>query len=728
MNINYVHTEIPELSAAFLDEGIVRIGSNPKARELRAMIEVALGTMDLAIRLGIRPPSSSELVSRAPLLSAMADKKMVYLRGWGEFDSCIKGFNSLGLMAEQVLNELRRLKAQTVGKQNQLKLEFISSRMDGDVPFYSGSDLENISEPEFLEIDDRDVAIWNCFAKRTIVCSTSSNMGISTHQALRLMQNVKLRFRGKDFNLLNKDEGSLIIWCPDERADFMNEEKTTFLRALEKDLPQITSLRTYINRQQRDPGALKDALLRGGYFFPTNPQSRDEIQNLIFIALNEIAKEQNNDVVEALKNENVRWALETLGCEVQCDRVVVHSGIESGIYGLLIPYILLLEQFLKLDLGRAVSVWNQASIGAALAGAVLADKLLRCADQWPDDIRSAFNSLFPSLSKFLDTQRLGKDLKTRIHGVFDIANLQSLAQRLGVVVENHLSGRGTAYVGLGSSSYSNGNRCVDILFESMSSEGAFQGKNALHPATHTLNPFAQALVFGEELSRTLQHRAVGAGLSQVTKPEPAGAAALAGYLLSRLDRQTLSIIEIAYCLKLMGFSQGTFLQFAGYGTADSQGLRTFLQSACEEGPLMEHFARNMLLLLSWSLPDLERSIRIEKKQSRMHYWLAPLDDIDFEYLDGPICIYLTGDNTAQVDPELVRMLAEACSQNLDRTKRFLEESEKSLPRKLSTPADLASLFFYRTAKKMSFLAARAETAGERWIHRRFSKNGALEHE
>jgi hypothetical protein len=56
MNINYVHTEIPELSAAFLDEGIVRIGSDPKARELRGMIEVALGTMDLAIRLGIRPP------------------------------------------------------------------------------------------------------------------------------------------------------------------------------------------------------------------------------------------------------------------------------------------------------------------------------------------------------------------------------------------------------------------------------------------------------------------------------------------------------------------------------------------------------------------------------------------------------------------------------------------------------------------------------------------------
>jgi len=262
----------------------------------------------------------------------------------------------------------------------------------------------------------------------------------------------------------------------------------------------------------------------------------------------------------------------------------------------------------------------------------------------------------------------------------------------------------------------------------MSSEGAFSGKNALHPATHTLNPFAQALIFGEELYRTLQRGGVGAHLSHVKKPEPAGAAALAGYLLARLDRQTLSIVEIAYCLRLMGFSQKAFLQFAGYGGNDIQGLRTFLQSACEEGPLMEHFARNMLVLLNWSLPDLERSMRIEKKHSRTQYWLAPLDDIDFEYLDGPICIYLTGDNTTQVDPDLIQTLAEACLQNAARTGKFLEKSENRRPRKLSTPADLASLFFYRAAKKMSFLTAKAETAGERWIHRRFSKNGALEHD
>ena len=36
-----------------------------------------------------------------------------------------------------------------------------------------------------------------------------------------------------DYNILNKDEGSLIIWAPDSRADFMNHEKAEHLRSLE---------------------------------------------------------------------------------------------------------------------------------------------------------------------------------------------------------------------------------------------------------------------------------------------------------------------------------------------------------------------------------------------------------------------------------------------------------------------------------------------------------------
>jgi hypothetical protein len=92
------------------------------------------------------------------------------------------------------------------------------------------------------------------------------------------MQKKPVTLAGKNFTALNDDEGWLIIWCPDEQADFMNAEKTEHLRSLETEQPPLTVLHTYINRKQRDPGALKDALDSGGYFFPTNPQSSDELQ------------------------------------------------------------------------------------------------------------------------------------------------------------------------------------------------------------------------------------------------------------------------------------------------------------------------------------------------------------------------------------------------------------------------------------------------------------------
>ncbi len=688
MKNNYTHTEIPELSGAFLDEGMVRAGTDRDESAARPL-ETALAAMNLARRLGIPSPWScgtDELpygrgagasLFEAPLLSAAAGKRIVYLRGWSEFDSCIKGFNSLGLMAERVLEEYERIRALPLAARNALKLEYLRSRTGPEGRVFCEKDLQGIAETEYLPLDDRDIAVWRCFASRTIVCSTSSNMGISTHQALRLMQRARLEFRGRSFSLLNASEGRLVIWCPDERADFMNEEKTRFLRGLEKDLPRITSLKTYINRQQRDPGALKDALLGGGYFFPTNPQSKEEMQNLIFVALNEIAKERDCRMEEVLKDANVLWALESMGCEVRKDRVIVRAGIEGGIHGLMVPYIILLEHCLKCGLGRSVSAWNQASIGAALAGAALADKYLRRPDEWRDDLRGELNGFFPALSGFLDTRKIGRDFETRIHGVFDIANLQSLAQLLGVVVEHHQSGRSAAYVGLGSSSYSNGNRCAEILKDELD-HGAFRGTKAMHPATHTVNPFAQALIFGEDLYRFLRCRANGTlgpgtvleGMAHVKKPEPAGAAALAGYLLARLDMRTLSIVEIAYGLKLMGFTQELFLEFTGHGAG---GSRAFLQSAFEEGALMERFAQNMLILLDWGLPELERSRNIEMKQSLLRYRQTPLDDAAFERLDGPTCIYLTGDNTRQPSPELVRSLAENCLKNLPMIEEFLAE-------------------------------------------------------
>ena len=136
------------------------------------------------------------------------------------------------------------------------------------------------------------------------------------------------------------------------------------------------------------------------------------------------------------------------------------------------------------------------------------------------------------------------------------------------MVEKHLSGKGTAFVGLGSSSYSNGNRCYELLKESMELDGPFKGKTTFHPSTHTLNYFAQALIYVEDFYRVSTSNQVGLIeslnekiefiKSRIKKPEPAGGVAMAGDLLKRLDMGTLSIIEIVYVLKLMGFRKKYF--------------------------------------------------------------------------------------------------------------------------------------------------------------------------
>jgi hypothetical protein len=495
------------------------------------------------------------------------------------------------------------------------------------------------------------------------------------------MQKADITFLDKTFKMLNQDEGSLIIWCPDEQADFMNEEKTAFLRKLEAELPQLTRLRTYINRQQRDPGALRDALLCGGYFFPTNPQSKDEIQNLLFFSLTEISKERNQPIAEVVKEENIRYTLQSLRCEVEKGKVYVTDGAEGGISGLMVPYIIMLEELLPVTKVKAVSTWNQASIGAALAAAILADKIIRAPECLNESVRSELYSAFPGLSAFLDNKKLGRDVKTSIHGVFDLANIQSLAQLLGVVVQRHLSGRGTAFVGLGSSSYSNGNRCYEILKESADTEGAFLGKPTFHPATHTLNPFAQALIYSEDLFRvynSTQYQSIPDKneklsflKSHIRKTEPAGAAAMAGYMLSRLDTGTLSIIEIAYILNLMGFTRNYFLKFAKHAPTE-QGFNLFLQESYEEGVYMGDLAKNILLFLDWPLKDLEKKVEIERAHSRLKYKLYPLDLPSIDNLNPKVNIYLTGDNTFQPDDDFVDHCAHSVEKNKDRLELLLK--------------------------------------------------------
>lgn len=675
-----------------------------------------LYTIRLARRLGVlktipwhpdQLPYSAlhdNIVFDAPLTSYVMGSRIRFLRGWKQYQSCVKGFNGLGLIAELVIKDMRRIQRFSVDERREAIRAFLASRKtdgsEGRRSCFTDSELGALSDADFAAVADLDMAIWRVCAKRTIVCSTSSNMGISLHEILRYMQQTVLNIAGKSVRILNDDEGQLIIWCPDEEADFMNAEKAAALRAIEAETPKLTTLHTYINRRQRDPGALQDALQLGGYFFPTNPQSKDELQNLLANAMKTMAEQRGCPERDLPGDLTIRQLLETLGCRIESDRIVVQSGVESGMWGLGSAYLLMLEETLSIPDVMAMSTWNQASIGAALAGAVMADEALRDYVKCSPYERELLAEELPNISGWLAHHQLGSDIKTRIHGLFDIANLQSLAQLLGVLVERHSSGRGTAFVGLGSSSYSNGNSCFEILKNSERRGGPFHGKTTFHPATHTVNPIAQAMVVAEDLfrlARVAQQNGtsgdlVKLALEHIRKPEPAGAAALAGYLLSRLDTGTLSVAEIAYLLKLAGFDTPLFLQLSGY-EPNSAGANWFVQEASEEGENMEGLAQAFLHCLDMELVELAALAADERTESQANYRVTPIDPPDFEALEPIVNIYLTGDNTRQPDEALLAGLCGGLAQNTERLMKIFRDAPgaRPLPPPGYAPAGNASL-------------------------------------
>ncbi len=573
------------------------------------VLEHARAVLRLAEFLGV--DIGEALVSPAPLLSRLCGRLMFFLRGWSRYESCVKGFNALGLLAEYAGREERALARLPAAALRRAKLEYLASR-----GVFSAAALRALPGEEVDALDLLGLALWRAFSRRTIFCATSANLGICLHQALRDMRAKTIWVAGKKFPLLNEREGRLVVWCPDERADFMSPEKSARLAALAAEKPALTSLKTYVNRQGRDPGALKDALRAGGYFFPTNPQSRKELKNLLSLALSELEGETGRPLRKLLLDARVGRALESLGVRVQGGRLLVQSPLEGGMLGMAVPYLRMIEEARRRGDARAAAVWNPASIGAALAALVLCDRAVR-----------------PSP-------------RTRIHGVFDIANLQSLAQLFGVAVERHQSGRQTAYVGLGSSSYATGNLCFDVLKRSAQEKGAFRGRSHLHPATHTLNPVARALVFAEEII---------SGSPAPRKPEPAGAAALAGYLLARLDGRTLSFVELAQALRAGGFTRASFLEFSGFGTNRDAGER-FVRLSGEEGSAMQALAEGLLEALAWAPGRLSRAARAERSRSRREYRARPFDDAAFEALGPAVHIHLTGDNCPQPSPRQVREL------------------------------------------------------------------------
>ena len=637
------------------------------------LLSVCILAHDLAKLIGIRTDYSTansdyeSLTVDLPKLSSLTNVNIKLLKGWEYFQSCVKGFNSLGLMAEQILPIYSKYMTDPACVAADLE-DFSKDRVEYKKVISAHPDISKYAQKLNPKVSDANnilcLAVWKAFSRRPIICSTSSNMGISLHECIRAFQAKPINIDGRTYSLLKPDEGKLVIWCPDREADFMNNEKSDMLQSLVDEHTKTTRLRTYINRQQRDPGALSDALSSGGYFFPTNPQSPEEVQNLLFVGLKELASQKDCEINDLLLDSKVNDLLDSLEAEIQDNTVIVTRGVEGGIGGLMIPYFIMVEEHLRTKSTKELklpSTWNQASIGAALAATVIGDNILR----GHSNINSANQELIHRNFLFISNiLRLSKKIcsKSVIHGLFDLANIQSLAQLLGVTVLRHTSGRGTAFVGLGSSSYSNGNLCFEILNDSAKNNLAFKGKETFHPATHTLNYIAQAIIYGEGVA--LMQQGTNHYNSEFDKPEPAGAAALAGFLLLLLDNQLLSIYELALLLHCLGYSEDIFLKFCNF-SANQEGKSSFIQLAFEEGPCMGNFSSNLLELLGLETKLLVK-LASEESSTSMY------NRINFKSLSslGLSCnfinyIYSTGNNTQQPSVELQQKIAAQSQPNIN---------------------------------------------------------------
>lgn len=591
------------------------------------------------------------LIYKNKIFSESLNEDIFFLRGWKEFSSCIKGYNAIGLIAEQIYYYKLKIIREEISEITIVK-KYIKSKN-----LFSNNDLNNIVANDLIKNQDILLSslVWLLFANKTIVCSTSTNMGIALHEFIILLRNKLINFQNQSFSIFGENDGSLIVWAPDRRADFMSNEKADYLFKIQNEENSPTKIKTYIDRRERDPGAINDAIELNGYFFPTNPQSKLELMELLKKGISLYLKKHNKtNLMEVFSDK--KDFFDSLGLEVSSNRpALIQRGVEGGIYGLMLPIFFLLNsnEFLNQSNSDLSRVWNQASIGAALAGACLAVYIA----QNYKHILNEYNindliSHFPNLPR-------AETKKIRVSGTFDIANLQSLAQLLGVIVEKHLSGKGVPFVGLGSSSYSNGNLCYDILNSCTQNQLIFNGNKDFFPSTHLINFFSQAIIFASELHHCVEEilqKNKEADFDFIIsilqfyklKPENAGAAAVSGYLLHSLDNKLLNIFSFIRLLQQLGYSSELLTKFLSF--SDIKSIENLKEIAVSEGPYMKQLLEDVLQLIdlpSWLIEEIENQNLGENSSP---------NKISSEFKNSKVTnvFYLTGDNTIQPPLEFLR--------------------------------------------------------------------------
>ena len=133
------------------------------------LLNVCLLAHDLARLIGIKNDYSTtdsrfeSLTIRLPELSALTTIQIKLLKGWKYFQSCVKGFNSLGLIAEQMLPIYNHYKQNPEIAASDLQ-EFKNSRVNYNKILNGHQDIAGYADRLKPKISDSTnilcLAIW----------------------------------------------------------------------------------------------------------------------------------------------------------------------------------------------------------------------------------------------------------------------------------------------------------------------------------------------------------------------------------------------------------------------------------------------------------------------------------------------------------------------------------------------------------------------------------------
>ncbi len=540
--------------------------------------------------------SPQKLLSFSPLLSELFDRRVAVLSGWSDFNDSIKAFQVLGLVGERVRPVIEELEAlqQERDRGNgeaqkalyQRQYAFLVSRRDAEGKLIFRH--RELTDDRVASVDLVAIALREVFARRPVICTTSSNFGLALYDVLTRMQTLPLNIGDRAVTILNRDEGSLAIWCPRCGSDIMRDEKDDILRSKLESGSIKCQLCRYDSRAERDLKAIVQVLETGGYFFPTTPQSEANIKTLLETAISHYP--------------NLEQFL------LPGRETTLTASIRGGMWGAMVPYLSLLDEFIEGELSNfdthgcqdktLLEIYNPTSIGATLAAFVEADLALHDRDvlsSLKPQEKTILDREFPHLSSYLSDRGGCLDFTTSIRAVPDHHIRPGIAGAFDVS-SPHIPGDGKKFMGLGSSSFPNCSLPQATIDRSIAIGGGFRGGENVHPTTHTMGYIAAALAFASELQR--QGKAA-------KLPELAGSFALAGVLQIAVEANQVSPEEVAWSLRRSGIAIDEFIAL---NPEDYTTPEEFLDRARSEGELMAKFATSFLAALSMDRDRLDAKV------------------------------------------------------------------------------------------------------------------------